>query len=68
MKPFQLAVVLLSLTFFACSPKNTDEKPQGVLSDAQKQTLDKSKQTEELLDKANKERMKDADEAVTDDK
>jgi hypothetical protein len=63
MKIHYLALLLLSLTLVACSPKNADEKPQGVLSDAQKQTLDKSKKTEELLDKANKERMKEVDEA-----
>ncbi len=58
-----VALIALSLTLFACSPKNADEKPHGVLSDAQKQTLDKSKKTEELLDKANTERMKEADDA-----
>lgn len=63
MKLRHLVLILLSLSLIACSPKNTDEKPQGVLSDAQKQTLDKSKKTEELLDKANKERMKEVDEA-----
>ena len=63
MKSFYLAVFFLSLLLISCSPKNTDEKPQGVLSDAQKQTLDNSKKTEELLDKANKERMKEADDA-----
>lgn len=57
-----LALIVLSLSLVACSPKNADEKPHGVLSDAQKQTLDKSKKTEELLDKANKERMKEVDE------
>lgn len=65
MKPLSLAVFLISLTLISCSPKNADEKPHGVLSDAQKQTLDKSKKTEELLDKANKDRMKDVDEATT---
>lgn len=63
MKPHYLALLLLSFTLISCSPKNADEKPQGVLSDAQKQTLDKSKKTEELLDKANTERMKEAGEA-----
>ncbi len=61
MKFHQIALFVVSLTLIACSPKHTDEKPHGVLSDAQKQTLDKSKKTEELLDKANKERMKEAD-------
>ena len=61
MKIHYLALVLLSLTLAACSPQSADDKPQGVLSEAQKQALDKSKKTEELLDKANKERMKEAD-------
>jgi len=55
--------LLLTCLCAACSPKNADEKPQGVLSEAQKQTLEKSKQTEDILDKANKERMKELDEA-----
>lgn len=63
MKTHHLVLLLLSFTLIACSPKNTDEKPQGVLSEAQKQTLDKSKKTEELLDNANKERMKEVDDA-----
>ena len=63
MKFHHIALFVISLTLIACSPKNADEKPHGVLSDAQKQTLDKAKKTEELLDKANKERMKEADEA-----
>ena len=58
-----IAFIALSLTLVACSPKNADEKPHGVLSDTQKQTLDKSKKTEELLDNANKERMKEVDDA-----
>jgi hypothetical protein len=58
-----LSCLLIVCFFTACSPKNADEKPHGVLSDAQKQTLDKSKKTEELLDKANRERMKEVDEA-----
>ena len=62
MKKHLLALAILSLTLTACSPKNTDEKPQGVLTDAQKQTLDKAKKTEDMLDKANKERMKAVDE------
>lgn len=63
MKTHYLALLFLCFTLTACSPKNADEKPHGVLSDAQKQTLDKSKKTEELLDKTNKERMKTVDEA-----
>ncbi len=61
MKLHLIALIVVSLTLIACSPQNADEKPHGVLSDAQKQTLDKAKKTEELLDKANKERMKETD-------
>ena len=53
--------ILIGALLFSCSPKNTG----GVLTDAQKQTLDKAKKTEEVLDKANKERMKEVDEAAT---
>jgi len=50
----------------ACSPKHTDEKPEGVLTEVQKQTLKKSKETEELLQKTNEERMKQVDETPVD--
>ena len=61
---------LLATTFLitalacSCSPKPTAEKPHGVLTDAQKQTLEKAKNTEELLDKEAKDRMKAADDAT----
>jgi acyl-CoA synthetase (AMP-forming)/AMP-acid ligase II len=61
-----IGAFLVGALLISCSPKNTDEKPHGVLTDAQKQTLDKAKKTEDLLEKANKERMKDVDEAATD--
>lgn len=52
-------VLLLMLTILiaACS-----EKPQGVLTNAQQHTLDKAKQTEDVLKKANEERFKKIDE------
>jgi len=56
-----LSCLLLACFCAACSPKNTEEKPHGVLSDAQQQTLDNAKKTEELLEQTNKERMKEAD-------
>ena len=58
-----LSCLLLACFCTACSPKNAEEKPQGVLSDAQQKTLDNAKKTEDVLDKANRERMKEVDEA-----
>jgi PBP1b-binding outer membrane lipoprotein LpoB len=54
--------ILIGAMLISCSPKDSG----GVLTDAQKQTLDKAKKTEDVLDKANKERMKEVDEAATD--
>lgn len=60
MKFYQVIFLLmLSISFAACS-----EKPQGVLTDAQQHTLDKAKQTEDILKKANEERLKKIDEAT----
>lgn len=60
-----LASFLLSCFLFACAPeKKTEEKPQGVLTDSQQKTLDKAKQTQEVLDKASQERMKAVDDAA----
>jgi starvation-inducible outer membrane lipoprotein len=50
-------LLILSIMLAACS-----EKPQGVLTNAQQQTLDKAKQTEDVLKKANEERLKKIDE------
>ncbi len=62
MNPTKLILTLLiNGLICSCSPKNPAEKPQGVLTEAQKQTLDKAKKTEDVLDKANKERMKEED-------
>ena len=57
-----LSGLLVACLIAACSPKPADEKPQGVLSDAQQRTLDKAKQTEDVLKKANEERLKTIDE------
>ena len=50
----------------ACSQKNTENKPaeklQGVISDAQKKTMEDAKKTEEVLKEANDKRMKEVDE------
>lgn len=52
-----LLLLILTIIFSACS-----EKPQGVISNAQQQTLDKAKQTEEVLKKADEERLKKIEE------
>jgi len=63
MKIKPLAFLLVSAVIFSsCSPKNPEEKPQGVLSDAQQHTLDKAKETEDVLKKADEERLKKLDE------
>jgi len=59
-------IFLIVTSACACSPKHNEEKPHGVLTDAQKQTLENAKKTEEILDKANKERMKEVDGAASD--
>jgi len=58
-----VSTLLITSLLCACSPKHAEEKPHGVLTDAQKQTLDKAKKTEDLLDKVNKEGMKEVDDA-----
>ena len=54
--------LLTSIVVASCSPKTLEEKPQGVLSDAQQHTLDKAKETEDVLKKADEERLKKLDE------
>ena len=46
----------------ACTPKTPEEKPQGVLSDAQQRTLDNAQEMEKVLKKADEERRKKLDE------
>lgn len=61
MKPYQiLLLAIFSIVLAACSDKT--DKPKGVLTDAQQHTLDKAKQTEDVLKKANEERLKKVDE------
>ena len=70
-----LSLVVFSGLICACSPKQPEQQPtnlpqkksQGVLTDSQQKILEKAKQTEELLDKTAKERMKQVDDA-TDEK
>lgn len=61
-------MLLLAGSLCACSPKQTEpkteDKPKGVLTDSQQQTLDKAKQTQDVIDKASQEQMKIADEAT----
>lgn len=54
--------LLITLCICACSPKSNNDKPQGVLSDAQKKTLEKSKQTEEVIQQADKQRKENVGE------
>jgi hypothetical protein len=53
-----------ALSLASCTPKSNNtpaEKPQGVLSDAQKKAMEDAKKTEEVLKEANEKRMKDAE-------
>lgn len=63
-KTHLMSGLLVCALLFACSPKHETEKPQGVLTDTQKQTLDKAKKTQEVLDKANEEQKKTIDDAI----
>lgn len=62
----KIIYVMLSLLWViaitACSPKSPEEKPPGVVSDAQQRTLDKAQETEEILKKADEERRRKLDE------
>ena len=62
----KIIYVMLSLLWViaitACSPKTPEEKPTGVLSNAQQRTLDKAQETEEILKKADEERRRKLDE------
>ncbi len=54
-------LVALTLLIMGCSPKEPNSKPQGVLTDGQKQTLEKAKQTEAIIKKATEENLKQVD-------
>lgn len=62
---FVRAVIIgCTLSLASCSPKNNNtpaEKPQGVLSDAQKKAMEDAKKTEDVLKEANDKRMKEAE-------
>jgi len=61
---------LLSLTLavfiLGCSPKQTDKQPDeklnGVLTDAQKKTLEKANKVDDLLKETNEKHLKEIDE------
>lgn len=60
-----LIIFLLACSLWGCSPeKKAEEKPQGVLTDSQQKTLDNARKTQEVLDKASQERMKEVDDAT----
>ena len=60
-----LVGIAFLLLLSSCSPnnENSNSKPSGVLSDAQKQTLEKAKQVEDQLKEDTEKRMKAVNEA-----
>lgn len=56
---FAVLIVLINLN--ACSPKDQGTT-EGVLTDAQKNTLKKAHETEDVINNANNERLKKLDE------
>jgi hypothetical protein len=62
MKIHYLALLSLSFTLVACSPKTPEEMPQGVLSDAQERTLEKAQETEAVPKKADDQRRRKLEE------
>lgn len=61
-----ITILTIMAALGACSQKSSEnkpaEKPQGVISDAQKKTMEDAKKTEEVLKEANDKRMKEVDE------
>ena len=57
---FLLGISLLML-INGCAPKQTDNKPTGVLTENQEKTLKKAKQVESLLEETNNQRIKQID-------
>lgn len=51
-----LSFVLFTCLVLSCSPKSNNDKPQGVLTETQKKTLENSKKTDDVLEQADKER------------
>lgn len=62
---FLFSVILASL-IFGCSPKHAntqpEKKPEGVLTEAQKKTLEKANQVDDLLKDTNEKHLKAVDE------
>ena len=56
-----IAALIVLLNINACSPKNQGTA-EGLLTDAQKNTLKKAHETEEVINNANNERLKKLDE------
>ena len=62
---YTMMLLALSTALASCSEKpqtQGQEHAQGVISNAQQHTLDKAKETEEVLKKADEERLKKIDE------
>lgn len=61
-----LSSVILASLIVSCSPKHTEtppeKKPEGVLTEAQKKTLEKANQVDDLLKDTNEKHLKAVDE------
>lgn len=58
-----LTLILFSASIcLSCSPQKDDQKPEGVLTNAQEQTLQKAKEIESLLKETDDEHQKILDE------
>ncbi len=62
MKTTLTFIFLVASISLSCSPPKDDKKPEGILTTAQEQTLQKAKYTEQLLKKTDEERQKILDE------
>lgn len=51
-----LTLIVVSLSLLGCDSKPKTEQPQGVLTETQKQTLQKAKEVENVLLEADKKR------------
>ena len=57
-----IILLMMAGLLISCSP-DTDKKAEGVLTEAQKQTLEKAKQTEDVLKATDDKRVKELEEA-----
>lgn len=57
-----LSIVLMALLCLGACSKKAEDKPQGVLTDAQKNTLEQAKAVEDKLKQADEERLKTLEE------